>query len=484
MIGEQAMRAMAAGAEALQRGDLSRAEAAFAEAVEADPRLADGWFNLGWVQRALRRFEDALASYGRALEAGVQGAEEVHVNRAAIFADHLLDPAGAVAEYDKALHLQEGYPPALLGLAQLHEDEGRAADAIDCYRRLLSAYPGNGRATARIATLRLAGGDPLAIAAELSSALQRAGHPDDRAELLFALATALDAGERYGKAFQVLRQANDLAARLSPMRYDPRAFETLVDRLIASFPASGAAAALQEASPVFICGLFRSGSTLAEQILARHPAIEAGGELEAIPAIAGALQPYPEAAAQLGEEAAAQLRGDYQREARRSASGARHTDKRCDNFLHLGLIKRLFPGAAIVHTSRHPLDNLLSTFFLRFGDGVAYSHRLEDAVHHTVQHERLMRHWHSVMPESIVELSYDQLVREPRAALDPVLERLGLAWTDTLLDAGAVGAVRTASNWQVRQPLHARSSGRWRHYEAELAEAKRLLIAGGVAVPD
>ncbi|GAA3997609.1 tetratricopeptide repeat-containing sulfotransferase family protein [Sphingomonas humi] len=483
MSGERAMRAMAAGAEALQRGDLPRAEAAFAEAVEADPGLADGWFNLGWVQRARRRFEAALESYARALGAGVQGAEEVHVNRAAILADHLLDPVAAAGEYQRALSLHDAYPPALLGLAQLHEDEGRRDEATDCYRRLLRSDPGDGRAAARIAALQLAEGDPGTIAAELAAKVERARRPEDQAELLFALATALDAGGRYGEAFRALDQANALAARLSPVRYDARGFEQLVDRLIASFPA-GSGGEPDAFSPVFICGLFRSGSTLAEQVLARHPALTAGGELEAIPAIAASLQPYPEAVPQLGEEAVGRLRKDYREEARRSASDGRHTDKRCDNFLHLGLIKRLFPGAAIVHTVRHPLDNLLSTYFLRFGDGVSYSHRLDEAVHHAVQHERLMRHWRQVMPASIVELSYDRLVRDPRGALAPVLERLGLEWTDALLDAGAVGAVRTASNWQVRQPLHARSSGRWRHYEAELEGARRQLIAGGVPVPD
>lgn len=475
---------MAAGAAALQAGDLARAEEAYAAAVAAAPGLADGWFNLGWVQRARRRFPEALASYESALAAGVAGAEEVHVNRAAILADHLFEPQAAAAEYERALTLAGDYPPALLGLAQLHEDEGRREEALSAYHRLLAAVPESGRAIGRVAMLRLANGDAAAIAADLAQALARARDPDDRAEILFARASALDAAGRYAEAFAALREANALAAALSPVRYDAASFAKLVDDIIAAFPASDDKG-IDSHSPLFICGLFRSGSTLAEQILARHPALVAGGELEAIPAFASELQPYPEAAAQMSDAAVADYRERYRAEARRAVeSEARHSDKRCDNYLHLGLIKRLFPGAPLLHTERHPLDTLLSTLFLRFADGIAYSHRLEDAVHHAVQHARLMRHWRTVFPQSLVAIDYDALVRAPGAALPPVVEALGLPWDAALLAAGTDGPVRTASNWQVRQPLHARSSGRWHHYRDELAVARRALEAGGIVVPD
>jgi hypothetical protein len=323
------------------------------------------------------------------------------------------------------------------------------------------------------------------VVADLSIAAQQARTDEDRAELLFALASALDADGRHGEAFPTILEANRVSEQLSGRRYDPAGFEQLVTRLIATFPDVLPDTAMDRAAPIFLCGPFRSGSTLTEQILARHPDVHAGGELEAIPAMAMGLQPYPEAIARLRTDDLAGLRQAYGEEAARlPRSGSRMTDKRCDNFLHLGLIQTLFAGAPIVHTSRHPLDTLVSTLFLRFGEGVPYGHRLEDAVHHAIQHERLMRHWRRIMPGRMHEFSYDALVHEPEAALRPLTEFLQLRWETCLLQPAPAGTVRTASNWQVRQPLHARSSGRWRHYAEELEPARRALHAAGISLSD
>src|SRR5687768_5684856 len=121
--------------------------------------------------------------------------------------------------------------------------------------------------------------------------------------------------------------------------------------------------------------MFRSGSTLVEQLLGRHPAVTPGGELEFIPAlIAEDLQPYPASLAELSPKRAAELREKYLAQLDALHPGAKHvTDKRPDNFLHIGLIKTLFPGARIVHTARNPLDNLLSVYFLYFARSVSYS---------------------------------------------------------------------------------------------------------------
>lgn len=127
-------------------------------------------------------------------------------------------------------------------------------------------------------------------------------------------------------------------------------------------------------APLFICGMFRSGSTLAEQILARHSRITAGGELEFTPAMIGAdRQPYPQTLADASPAKLAKLMQNYLDELRAILPHADLvTDKRVDNFLHIGLIKAIFPDARIVHTTRDPLDNILSIYFLHFAGGVAY----------------------------------------------------------------------------------------------------------------
>jgi hypothetical protein len=217
-----------------------------------------------------------------------------------------------------------------------------------------------------------------------------------------------------------------------------------------------------------VCGLFRSGSTLVEQILGAHSRVTAGGELDLVPALVARIDGYPEAVPAADARTLEDWR-DFYRSGLPPHDATLLTDKRPDNFLHLGLIKTLFPDAKIVHTRRDPLDNLLSLYFLHLDPGMAYALDLADAAHWHGQYERLMAHWKSLYPNDIFDLDYDELVREQRPVIERLLAFLGLDWEDGLLDFHTGAApVRTASVWQVRQPLHARSSGRWRNYREQL----------------
>ena len=265
------------------------------------------------------------------------------------------------------------------------------------------------------------------------------------------------------------------------VRYDAGGQEALIVRIIRPFPRPAAATGTDELrTPVFICGMFRSGSTLAEQILARHSRVTAGGELEALPALIQArLQPYPEA---LATASPATLDGI--RDAYLDAVSGLHpnadivTDKRPDNFLHIGLIKTLFPNAKIVHTRRNALDNILSVYFLHFDHSISYGLDLDDTAHWYKQHLKLMEHWKSLYGDDIHELDYDEVVSDPRPAVEGLLEFCGLEWEEACLaKQPARSPVRTASVWQVRQPLHARSSGRWRNYERHLGRIRAALAA-------
>jgi hypothetical protein len=259
----------------------------------------------------------------------------------------------------------------------------------------------------------------------------------------------------------------------------PEAHDQLIEHLIDVFPLrEGAAAEGGGRSPVFICGMFRSGSTLAEQILARHSRITAGGELDFVPALVhGRLRPYPQSLSNASSALLDELREAYQRDlAQLFPSAALITDKRPDNFLHIGLTKAMFPNAKIIHTVRSPLDNILSIYFLHFHESVGYGFSLSDIVHWYRSYLRLMDHWKVHFPGDIHDLAYDDLVREPRRGIAAALNFLGLPWEeDVLCKTGAAAPVRTASVWQVRQPLHRRSSGRWRNYAPHLHEVAAAL---------
>ena len=207
--------------------------------------------------------------------------------------------------------------------------------------------------------------------------------------------------------------------------------------------------------------------------LAGHSRIVSAGELDLVPALVSTISPYPEAVTSAHESTIERWRRFYlDGLAPFMREGSLVTDKRPDNFLHIGLIKTLFPTAKIVHTRRKRLDNLLSLYFLHLGPGMPYALDLADAAHWHAEYERLMEHWKALYPGDIFDLDYDALVAEPEPLLRRLLEFLELDWEDGLLDFHErEGAVKTASVWQVRERLHSRSSGRWRNYEAALTQA-------------
>jgi hypothetical protein len=238
--------------------------------------------------------------------------------------------------------------------------------------------------------------------------------------------------------------------------------------------------------PIFICGMFRSGSTLAEQLIAAAPGVEAGGELNLLPAlITRELQPFPTALASASEPQLRRLADAYRQWIAGAFPGAAFvTDKRPDNFFCIGLIKTLFPDALIVHTTRDPLDTCLSVFFLHLDHQMSYALDLLDTGHFYRQYRAVMAHWKKLYGGAIVDFDYDAFVRAPESTAAALFAALGLSWDPRLLEIPpAARPIRTASAAQVREPLYRHSSGRARHYRAELAELREYLADLLPAVP-
>ncbi len=458
---------------ALRSGQIDEGIAAYRSLLAIEPQVAESWYNLGYLFRCARQFEDAVHAYGRALECGIARPEEVHLNRAVILSEFLDRTDEAEAELRNAIAMAPQFLMARLNLGNLLEDRGNAMAARAVYSDVLSIDPRNGRALARQAAIDVFEGHSDGVPDRLRAALSDPRLPlPARAEIGFALGQALDETSAFSEAFMAYRHANQAASAAAhpSLRYDRLAHERLIDHLIAVPPALPGPRSLECDAPVFVCGMFRSGSTLVEQILSRHSCVTAGGELEVIPAIAAGMRDYPQALATIEPSTFGTLAAQYLAEARALYPQADMLiDKRPDNFLHIGLIKRMFPGARIIHTTRAPLDTMLSVYFLHFDDSISYGHRLDDIAHWFGQYRRLMAHWRGLYPDDIHDISYDDVVRAPEPTIASLLEFCGLGWEDAVLSPQqAGGTVRTASLWQVRRPLHQRSSGRWRNYASEL----------------
>jgi tetratricopeptide (TPR) repeat protein len=471
-----------------RQGRTTEAIAAYERLLESWPGLPDCWYNLAVLQRKTRQFPEALNSYGRALEHHVKRPEEVHLNRGVIYSDYLHQDESAERELKAALVLNPNYVPALINLANLHEDLGRRELASRCYERILALDPQSVPALARYAGLRAFSDRDDPLIDRLRQALSRANLSiADRASIEFALGRALDGCEDYAAAFEVYVAANRHSRESAPPGsgvYDRALAEKNTDQMIAAFPdvpqipAAASAATGGTTRPIFVCGMYRSGSTLIEHLIAGHPQVAAGGELDYLPhTVQDTLAPFPASMAAVLPQRLKDVAAGYLGMLHDLFRGARYvTDKRPENYMNIGLIKTLFPSAKIVHTTRNALDNCLSIFFLHLDQRLSYALDLNDIAHHYGQYLRLMTHWQRMYGNDIFSVDYDALVQDPKPVMERLLGFLGLEWDERCLNVPAVGrSIKTASVWQVREPLHGRSSGRSRHYEKELSEIREYL---------
>jgi tetratricopeptide (TPR) repeat protein len=473
-----------------REGRVGEAILAYQSLLARWPALPDCWYSLGMLQRRAGFFPAALASYQQALDRGVKRPEEVHLNRGVIFADHLRRPDEAQRALQAALACNPTFVPALLNLGNLHEDLGHREEAARIYEQILALDPRCFEALARRAYLhRFAGPDDPLIDRLRSALADPTVAPAERASLGFALGRALDSSAAYDAAFDAYAAANrDSRDSAGPgtARYDRVSEERFVDRLTAAFPAARAGVTPGgRPRPIFVCGMFRSGSTLVEQLLAGHPRIRAAGELDLLPQLAqGLLAPFPESLTSVAESRLNAIAQRYESSLRALFPDADFvTDKRPDNFIYIGLIKMLFPDAKIVHTVRDPLDTCLSIFFVHLDQRVSYALDLADTGHRYVMYRRLMAHWKRIYGADILDVSYEGLVRDSRTTMERLLAFLGLEWDERCLAVPSAGrAVRTASVWQVREPLHSQSVGRGSHYARQLEALRRYLDANGAAL--
>jgi hypothetical protein len=210
----------------------------------------------------------------------------------------------------------------------------------------------------------------------------------------------------------------------------------------------------------------RSGTSLAEQILASHPAIHGAGELTFWK---GAAASYQSSA--LSRDASAstlsRLGDDYLRLLQDLSPGAlRVVDKMPANVLFLGLIHAALPEARIIHMQRNPIDTCLSMYFQHFETPHPYAHDLQDLAHYYREYLRLMKHWRLTLPlGAILDVPYEGMVADHEAWSRRMLEFIGVPWHPQCLDFHLTGrTVMTASKWQVRQRISSASVARWRNY--------------------
>jgi tetratricopeptide (TPR) repeat protein len=389
-----------------------------------------------------------------------------------------------IALIERAIELQPARAVFHFNLGVGHRNHGNFTAANCSYQRAIELQEDYGEAWgAWVATQHYTeAGDDLSL---ILKQLQQPLEDDNQCFFQFSAGKICDDIGDHAAAFGHFQQGNGLKQKAWKEAEFGKTCEGIRSVFTADFLSQRAAGGVADASPIFIVGMPRSGSSLVEQILAGHPQVFGAGELPDIPSIVAdmgkrmkPIQPYPVFVPFLPAQVFTGFGAAYLDRVAKLAgqTGLRSVDKLPSNFLHVGMIRLLFPGAKIIHSRRHPLDTCLSCYVQNFAKGQEFSTDLETLGRYFNEYSVMMRHWHEVLPGQVFDLDYETLVDQTEPTVRKLLEFCDLPWDERCLDfTGTQRRVSTASAWQVRQPLHNRSIGRWRHYEQQLAPLKDII---------
>jgi tetratricopeptide (TPR) repeat protein len=388
------------------------------------------------------------------------------------------DSAEAWRFLDEAMTVAPDEPAVLVRKGELLEFGGDKLGAWECVRAVIESGSTSMRAANVAAAVAPTIGKSEEAIAHLERIISRPGISfSDHRILRFTLANLCDKAKQYDRAFEHAVVANQMKG----VRHDDNAYIAQISRLKAVYSADGIASLPRSSNhselPVFIVGMPRSGTSLVEQILSCHSRVHARGETSDIPAIAETIPYYPDGVRNLTHEKLDALADAHTKRLNASSpSATRVTDKLPGNFLLLGLISQLFPGAQVLNCRRDPRDVCLSNFMTDFGGGHEHSYNLESLARVCMSYQELMEHWKQVLPIPILDVRYEELVGDPRAQVEKILNFCGLDWEDACLDFHiSARQVMTASYDQVRQPLYKRSVARWKNYARHLEPVSRIL---------
>jgi tetratricopeptide (TPR) repeat protein len=502
------------GSALLRQGILAEAASHLHLAVRLRPDWAEAYYNLGLVLHEQAQLPAAETHLRRALHLKSDYAEAYNALGLVLHEQNQMEEAHA--SFEQALRLKPNDAPAHCSLGRLLEDLGELDAAIERHRHALSYEPGHAGTLAALAHLQRA----RLPESELSRIKERLDDPrldePDRVRLLYGLAHVLDGRGEYGQAAAHMEEANALELerwRKRGQAYDRAQFSRFVDRLEQTFSrdffdkARGWGVASER--PVFIFGLPRSGTTLAEQILASHSQVYGGGELTCAKndfvalaqLIAGggatvAAVPGSAPAFQLEQVFGALAHLDSARVdflARQhlhwlegvDRSRPRITSKTPADWQYVGLLAILFPRARFIHCLRNLRDTAVSCWMTQFRM-LNWTCDQDDIACRFNDYQRLMAHWRACLPVPMLELDYEDTVADLEGTARRLVSCLGLEWEPACLNFHQTRRqIRTASASQVRRPIYRSSVGRWQHYESalgplftRLADSPKSLDAG------
>ncbi len=387
--------------------------------------------------------------------------------------------------------LEGAAQPAELHLSIAHSLKtlGSTEAAVVEYRAAAESRPGYGEAYWSLANLKTYRFTDEEIGRMRAADANATASGADRYHLCFALGKALEDRGEFEQSFEYYRRGNALKRAASG--YRPETIEAaaaqqreVCSRALFTRHAGGGSPA---PDPIFIVGLPRSGSTLVEQILASHSAVEGTQELADLPRMVAGLQGraapadppvYPQILLRMSAEDFRRLGEQYLHDTRgyRSAGRPRFVDKMPNNFRHVGLIHLILPNARIIDVRREPMACCFSNFKQLFAQGQTFTYGLDDIARYYRTYLELMTYWDEVLPGRVLRVHYEDVVDDLEGSVRRLLDHCGLELEPACLTFHQTErSVRTASSEQVRQPIYRDGLEQWRNYERWLEPLRAAL---------
>jgi len=483
----------ALGVALQELGRLEEARDVLLAAIRLQPDYAEAHLNLGNTLYKLEDFTLAEKAYRTCLQLNPNIAQAHLALAQLLISETIYDDKEVEQLITYAVEKLPEAAEAICTLGKLKSLQGNHDEARLLFKRSIEMEPLAPAIFNYADSQRFKEEDNLVIKAGQKLLDQKNALPPEAQGLIhFALGKMYDDLKQYDAAFKHYQQGNDNIHKI--VNYDRAHEEDQVKRLIKFFTREffdrHAGDGDPSTQPVFIVGMPRSGTTLTEQVLSSHPNVFGAGELDSMGIVARALpsilsddRPYPELLEGATSSVIQKIAAVYLRELNLRFPGnySRITEKLPHDFLRLGLIALMLPNAKIIHVARDPMDNCLSLYFQKFvkNKGHAYAYDLGDLGHQYLLYQKLMTHWHAVLPGRIFDLQYEGLIADPEYWSRKLIEFVGLEWDDACLAPHKQErTVKTASHWQVRQPIYKTSVQRWKHYEKHLGPLKDALGLG------
>lgn len=475
------------GLVAKNRGQLPLAQQQFEQALAKDSARHDAAVELAELYSTDNRFSEALTLLND-YESQYAGSSYYLLMSARVFTWLGLHER-AWRSLNQANKVQPETDSILARLADCAVLLGYVDVAESIYQRLIAKYPHYQKHHYDYAKLRTARDD--SHVKQMQQLLTAT--PQNNIYLYYALGKELEDLARWDEAFGYFEQAG--SAVLSNANYsvdsEIHMIETIISQCTRTWlaetgePRVGEVLATQ-ATPVFIVGLPRTGTTLIERVLASHSKVESADETfffaTAINEQAG-VKRFTEIN---GEVIKRGLGSDLSEVASRylemvdyRLSGKPYfIDKYPFNYLLLGFIAKAFPNAKLIYLNRQPMDACFAMFKQSY---FKFSYSLDDLGQYYAAQDKLKQHWREVLGERLIEVSYEEFVASPDASTHALLDKLGVAFEDACLEFYKNPTPSaTASTLQVREKVHTRSVNKWRHFEQQLQPLKQYLESRGI----